>query len=141
MKRILLVLVSTLFFCATASAAYGPAGCGAGAMIMKDKSGLIYNVMAATTNGLFGNQTFGMSSGTLGCDGEAAVMGSISFIKNNIAALSNDVSKGEGPTLDAYLTLINAQNTDVIVLKSNFASIFAPSNSAEQIHNLIADLI
>ena len=141
MKKMLLILVSTMFVGATASAAYGPAGCGLGANIFKGKSGLVFNVLAATTNGSSGNQTFGMTSGSLGCNATDSVAGSITFIKNNVFALSNDVSKGEGMTLDAYLTLIDAQNADKAVLKSNFAKIFAPGNSAEQIQNLIAELI
>lgn len=141
MKRMLLIIVSTLFVGATASAAYGPAGCGLGSNILEGKSGLVFNVLAATINGSFGNQTFGMSTGTLGCDGNASVAGTISFINNNVFALSNDISKGEGATLDAYLTLIDAQTADRNVLKSSFATIFAPGNSAEQIQSLIAELI
>jgi len=82
-----------------------------------------------------------MTSGSLGCDASDSVAGSITFIKNNFFALSNDVSKGEGMTLDAYLTLIDAPNADKAALKSNFATIFAPGNSAEQIQSTIAELV
>ena len=46
-------------------------GCGLGATVFEGQSGLFPNVLAATTNGTFGNQTFGLTSGTSGCDAEA----------------------------------------------------------------------
>ncbi len=141
MTKIIFIIAGLLFAGTTASAAYGPAGCGLGANLMEGKSGLMYNVFAATTNGTSGNQTFGMTSGTLGCDGEASVANSVTFIENNKFALSNDVSKGEGATLDAYLALINAPSANKLVLKANFAKIFAPENSAEQIQVMITELI
>lgn len=123
-------------------AAHGPAGCGLGSILFEGKEGLVYNVLAATFNGTSGNQTFGMSTGTLGCeDAQSAKVSAVSFIENNLVALSNDISKGQGQTLDAYLTLINASKTNKAVLKSNYKSIFGGEATAQAIHTKISSMI
>src|SRR5690348_10000976 len=47
-------------------AGYGVAGCGFGSMLFGKQPGFI-QVLAATTNGTFGSQTFGISTGTSNC--------------------------------------------------------------------------
>ncbi len=67
MKRILL---GTLFAAASFNAfadAPGGAGCGWGNMLFKGQRGVATHVVAATTNGTSGNNTFGMTTGTNGC--------------------------------------------------------------------------
>lgn len=140
MKKLLAVVAlvaSTQTF-----AAHGPAGCGLGSVLFEGKEGLVFNVLAATFNGTSGNQTFGMSTGTLGCeDAQSAKVSAVSFIENNMVALSNDISKGQGQTLDAYLTLINASKANKSVLKSNYMSIFGGEASAQMIHSRISSMI
>ncbi|MCB9094576.1 MAG: DUF3015 family protein [Halobacteriovoraceae bacterium] len=142
--KILVVLLTIFSLSSTVSFAakkkrkggkYGPAGCGLGAMIFKGKSGMMFNVMAATTNGS-GNQTFGMTTGTLGCDGDDKVA-AVSFIQNNRVALQNDVARGEGETLSAYLELIQTEQPNVAALKSNYSKIFTTESDAEQIYSNI----
>jgi hypothetical protein len=131
MRKILLATV-LLALTSTSFAAHGPAGCGLGAMIFKDKEGLVMNVLAATFNGTSGNQTFGMSTGTLGCeDAATASVASVAFVEGNIVALSNDVAQGQGETLSAYLTIVNGQNVNAAKLQKNYANIFASSNAVE----------
>ncbi len=48
------------------SGTYGTAGCGLGSMAFGNQKGAI-QILAATTNGLFGTQTFGITSGTSNC--------------------------------------------------------------------------
>lgn len=123
-------------------AAHGPAGCGLGSVLFEGKEGLVFNVLAATFNGTSGNQTFGMSTGTLGCeDAQSAKVSAVSFIENNMVALSNDISKGQGQTLDAYLTLINAPKADKTMLKANYSSIFTGETTAQAIHTKITSMI
>src|SRR6266545_2071443 len=45
---------------------YGLAGCGLGSMLIGSKPGIV-QIFAATTNGSFGTQTFGITSGTSNC--------------------------------------------------------------------------
>ena len=73
MKRILL---GTLFAAASFNAfadAPGGAGCGWGNMLFKGQRGVATHVVAATTNGTSGNNTFGMTTGTNGCHTNGAL--------------------------------------------------------------------
>lgn len=141
MKKLIAVALG-LLLSVSAMGAHGPAGCGLGALLLGEKEGLIFNVLAGTTNASSGTQTFGMSTGTLGCeDAKMASVAAVSFIDNNLVALSNDIANGSGQTLNAYLTLINASNVNNSVLRSNFASIFADNATATTIHASITSLI
>src|SRR5512138_978635 len=72
---------------------YGTAGCGLGSMAFGNQKGAI-QILAATTNSLFGTQTFGITSGTSNC-GEAAVgsKGTRIFIEGNRDALAKDAAR------------------------------------------------
>jgi hypothetical protein len=50
-------------------------GCGLGTVLWGDKAdnSVISQSFQATTNGTFGNQTFGITSGTLGCNQPANI--------------------------------------------------------------------
>ena len=90
-------------------------GCGVGTMIFDGKSGPVFQVLAVTTNGTFGNQTFGITSGTLGCDQdgvikhEAAVT---SFVASNMEKLAGDMAAGEGETLASLAELMEVAEAD-----------------------------
>ncbi|MGH8759512.1 MAG: DUF3015 family protein, partial [Burkholderiales bacterium] len=47
--------------------------CGWGAKLFDGEKGTAPQVLAVTTNGTFGNQTFGISSGTSGCTQDGTV--------------------------------------------------------------------
>ena len=69
MKKIIAgVILASASSLALANAS-GPAGCGLGStVVFPDANQWYQHVMAATTNATSGNQTFGMTSGTLGCE-------------------------------------------------------------------------
>jgi hypothetical protein len=139
MKKLILL---TAIMSTSAFAAHGPAGCGLGSVLFEGKDGLVFNVLAATFNGTSGNQTFGMSTGTLGCeDAQTARVSAVSFIEGNTVALSNDIARGNGETLNAYLTIIKKQTADKRVLKRNFANIFAKGNNAQAINARINSIL
>src|SRR5690348_11977029 len=46
---------------------YGMAGCGLGSLVFGPNDAPVAQVLAATTNGTFASQTFGISSGTSNC--------------------------------------------------------------------------
>ena len=60
-----LVVIAGLCFATGAMAAdkYGTAGCGLGSLVFGNQKGIV-QIFAATTNGLFGSQTFGITTGT-----------------------------------------------------------------------------
>lgn len=136
MKKILASLIITLSFSAMAKS-HGPAGCGLGAHLFEGKEGLVFNVLAATFNGSSGNQTFGMSTGTLGCeDAQTVKVSAVGFVEANMAALKNDVARGEGEALSTYLNLVDGKSGNVANLQANYASIFS-TNSANDVHNAL----
>src|SRR5262245_61167540 len=53
--------------------AYGQAGCGLGSMLFGKDNSKLMQVLAATTNGIGGNQSFAIPSGTSNCT-EAGVV-------------------------------------------------------------------
>ncbi len=113
------------------SGTYGTAGCGLGSMAFGNQKGFI-QVLAATTNGLFGTQTFGITSGTSNC-GEAAagVTGTKTFIEGNREALAKDAARGSGETIDTLSALAGCKDAKAVGahLQSRFTTLF-PGQSA-----------
>jgi hypothetical protein len=104
---------------------YGAAGCGLGSMAFGDQPGGI-QILAATTNGLFGTQTFGITTGTSNCGPGAFASGTKSFVEANREAVAKDISRGQGESIGA-LTQINVCEDSRAVgaaLQRNFAVIF-----------------
>lgn len=134
MKKIILsAMLATVSV--SSFAAYGPAGCGLGTeVVFQNADEWHEHVLAATTNGTSGNQTFGMTSGTLGCDiPDAPLAGGVAlFINDNLEPLAVDTAKGEGETLNALAELIGVDATDKASfnqeMQSNFDVIFASAN-------------
>ena len=105
--------------------AYGTAGCGLGSMAFGSKPGMI-QIFAATTNGLFGAQTFGISSGTSNCGSTSGARGAKVFIEANRPALAKDISRGSGETIQNLATLGGCANSAAVAakLQQNFKAIF-----------------
>lgn len=115
------------------SQAYGTAGCGLGSIAFGNKKGMI-QVLAATTNGTFGTQTFGISSGTSNCDsdsGDQAANLNV-FVESNKLALANDVARGNGETLASLSRVLGCQNQQTLgsVLQKNYTRIFVGENAS-----------
>lgn len=92
-----------------AFAAANNTGCGLGSTLFKGQGGIAPQVLAVTTNGTFGNQTFGISSGTLGCakDGVVDTPAQASlFIDTNMDKLAQEMSIGGGETLNSLAALM-----------------------------------
>ena len=75
MKKILISFAAVVAFSSSAFAGVNSqTGCGLGAMLIKDNSSAVLLAHQATTNGTSGSQTFGITSGTLGCQKTKFVM-------------------------------------------------------------------
>ena len=126
MKKIIAGVAFT--FASSMAFAGTDAGCGLGSMIFKGQSGVGPHILAATTNGSFGNQTFGMTSGTLGCDTSKPVQSMAMFMENNIDKIARDISRGEGENLEALAVILGIDAKDhahfAALLQQNFANIF-----------------
>ncbi|MEQ8270562.1 DUF3015 family protein [Algiphilus sp.] len=107
-------------------------GCGVGTIIWEGQSGVAPKVLGATTNGTLGNQTFGISTGSLGCsaDGAITVDGRTSmFTSTNLDQLAAEIAAGEGETLDTLATLYKIEGADrdafAAMAQSNYGTIFS----------------
>ena len=111
-------------------------GCGVGTMIFEGQKGVPQEVLAATTNGTLGNQTFGISSGTLGCARDAVIHSPVKvsmFIGTNLDKLAYDMAVGRGETLESLASLIGMDEAHKAaffqVTKAHYAEII-PSEHA-----------
>lgn len=107
-------------------------GCGWGSKLMDGNRGIAPQVLAVTTNGTLGNQTFGISSGTSGCTQDGVVKSAwktAMFIDGNKTKLARDMSTGSGETLESLAKLIGIQDQHKAAFfqatKDNFSRIFA----------------
>jgi hypothetical protein len=89
---------------------YGTAGCGLGSIVFGDDQGIV-QIFAATTNGTFATQTFGITSGTSNCidTGHSASVDQEAFVKMNYASLARDAAAGKGEYLSAFATLLGCE--------------------------------
>ncbi|MCL7461300.1 DUF3015 domain-containing protein [Pseudomonas sp. NW5] len=142
MKRILLgSLLAAASFNAFAEAPGGP-GCGWGNMLFEGQRGLPSHLVALTTNGTSGNATFGMTSGTNGCNtnGTLSYNGKPMLVLGSIMdELSEDMARGEGEALTTYAVILGVQPQDrehfAAVTHQHFNQIFNSANvTAEQVH-------
>jgi Protein of unknown function (DUF3015) len=88
----------------------GP-GCGLGKLAWMDYAGqkqIAPQVMMATTNGTFGSQTFGISSGTSGCTNDGVIMKSkhVNLASRAFESLAEDMAQGRGEHLVSLATLL-----------------------------------
>jgi hypothetical protein len=153
MKKLITILSLIAAFPAAALAAGDKIGadgsCGVGSMIFKGQSGIPPQVLAITTNGSFGNQTFGITTGTLGCSVDGVVhsnMKTAMFIDSNKDQLARDMSVGSGETLASLSHLLGVEATDQAAFnrlaKDNVARIFTTESIAtEQVIGALREVL
>lgn len=129
MKKIIagLALLSASSVASATSA--GGEGCGWGQALFAGSSGTASHVLAATTNPISGNNTFGMTTGTNGC----SVTGKLSYGgKSVVSAIMNefseDVARGQGDALNTVAVVYGVEQQDreifAQVMHENFSVIF-----------------
>lgn len=86
----------------------GP-GCGLGKVLFEGEKGMFPQTLAWTTNGSTGNQTFGLTSGTLGCDADSVILKEKeqeTFVSTNLDVLSEEMAQGKGQYVEAMAGLM-----------------------------------
>lgn len=134
-------MIAVLPMAAMAAGENNVGSCGWGSKVFSGQRGVAPQVLAATTNGTSGNQTFGVTTGTSGCTQDGAVSSNwktAMYIDGNKDKLAMDMSKGSGESLDSLAQLLGVKDADKAafsrVTKENFARIFVGEQaSAEQI--------
>lgn len=119
MRLVFFVLLCGSFLANSAFAErkYGMAGCGLGALIFEKKAAPI----AFTTNAIYSNQAFGISSGTSNCQLDSETQAKEAqqrFISDNFVALSKEMAKGDGMYLRSFAATFGCSDA----VYPNFAS-------------------
>ena len=105
-------------------------GCGLGSVIIENQNTVAKQFVAAFTNGISGNQTFGITTGTLGCDKPQLFVQNEKvekFVADNMDNLATDIASGSGETLDTLASLLNISDKASFEtkLKANFDKIYS----------------
>ena len=136
MRKILVgLLVVVAVVCLTSAAGavdQKNTGCGLGSMFFEGQNGLSTQALAATTNGSFGNQTFGITSGTSNCEEYKTLTmnGQVNkFVADNMDSLATDIARGEGEYLDTMANLMEMSQAQrprfYAQLQQNFSKIYS----------------
>ena len=148
MKRIIAgIVLCSASSIALAGAAGGDGGCGWGNALFKGSSGTASHVIAGITNSLFGNNTFGMTTGTNGCTTTGALSyGGKAAVTSIMDEFSEDVARGEGDALNTVAVLYGVEQPDrktfAKVMHENFAVIFPTENvTADEMISSIEDVM
>ena len=93
---------------------YGMAGCGLGSLIFGPVDDPFAQVLAATTNGTFASQTFGISSGTSNCLPGGVVRAEreqAAFAEVNFLDLKRNMAAGGGEYLRSFAALLGCEES------------------------------
>ncbi|MDY6905718.1 MAG: DUF3015 family protein [Thermodesulfobacteriota bacterium] len=136
MKKIMVSMLACLLIVsmvgvASANNVREDCGCGLGGMAIGEKEGVVWKLVGTFLNGICGNQTFAMSSGTLDC-GQDPIMAKYEkmnvFVADNMDALAVDIARGEGESLDALAEIAEVSQAQRPVLytamQDNFDKIY-----------------
>lgn len=116
-KKLVVLQIAIVFILVQAGIALaanpdtGP-GCGLGKLAWaeyKNQKNIAPQVLMATTNGTFGSQTFGISTGTSGCTNDGVIMAeqkTAVFASLNFENLSQEMAQGQGEHLASLATLL-----------------------------------
>ena len=149
MKKIVTFLAVTVLAGGTAMAAgtiRDNCGCGLGTMALGDQEPTVISQVAATfLNGICGNQTFGITSGTLECEPHAGFASNKrlqEYVADNMDRIALDMAAGQGASLEALADLMEvpaAERANVFAsLQTRFGDIFTSSEvtSVEVVGNI-----
>ena len=107
-------------------------GCGLGYLLLThDNNSKVATILGATTNHTFGNQTFGISSGTSGCTEDGAVKlvrQTEVYVEVNFDSLRREMAIGQGEYVDNLATLLGATDATrpefLKLFKTEYSSLF-----------------
>lgn len=143
MKKALCIVAFAL--ATPAAFAQNVGSCGWGSKVFAGQSGVFPQVLAVTTNGTSGNQTFGISFGTSGCTQDGVVTSNwktAMYIDGNRMALARDAAAGQGESMDALAALMGVKAEDKAhfnaTMKSQFTKVFADDAVAANLKTVLA---
>ena len=142
MKKLIMVgalVLSIVSFSGSAFAAgYGDAGCGLGSIVFGNEQGGV-QVLASTTNGTFGSQSFGITTGTSNCNPAGLVkleMEREEFAEKNYPTLVKEMAMGEGENLETLASLYGCSQDSHAdfgsLVQENFSTIVKSDSTSSQ---------
>jgi Protein of unknown function (DUF3015) len=111
-------------------------GCGLGSMIFEGQNGLVSQTFAATTNGTFGNQTFGITSGTSNCEQYSTFTYNEklnTFVADNMDNLARDIARGQGEYLNTLALLMEVPDSKKGVFRSHMQTHFPDIYTSDKV--------
>lgn len=141
MRKILVAVSAVAFMAVGAAHAENKnnSGCGLGTVVFKGKKKMHFEILAVTTNGSSGNQTFAISSGTSGCTKNGVVdppARVAAYTGSNIDKLARDAARGKGESLESLALLMGIEEQDkakfFTASQQNFATIFPSENATAE---------
>ncbi len=147
-KRLALLVFAAVALSAPQFAqAAGDAGCGLGHLAWQGKNGKLAQILAVTTNGTFGSQTFGITTGTSGCTASGLVRVDREqeyFANVNRDVLSVEMARGEGENLAALAALMGCSDVREFATftQSHYERLFPTTSTsgAEMLRSLRAEM-
>lgn len=135
MKKVVVIVMAAFLVVTLAGISFAApkenVGCGLGYIVFKGKDGLLSQTCAATTNGTFGNQTFGITSGTSECEQYSTFSANEKlnkFVSDNMDNLAVDIARGQGEYLNTLAVLLEVpeiQRADFYAnLQTHFSEIY-----------------
>jgi hypothetical protein len=149
MKKLALGMLLLISSSSAFAVAPGGPNCGWGNMLFAGKTGTGYHLLGTLFNNSSGNNTFGRSSGTNGCD----TNGRLTYGGENwlafaglLTEFTEAVAKGEGEALNAVAVMFGIdkhdQATFAEITHANFNALFPSENvTAEEVMQTLVKIM
>ena len=111
-------------------------GCGLGSIAFEGQNGLVSQTVAATLNGIFGNQTFGITSGTSNCEQYKSFTYNEkvdTFVADNMDNLARDIARGQGEYVNTLAVLMEIPKAKKAAFRSQLQAHFSDIYTSDQI--------
>jgi hypothetical protein len=133
MKKLVIATSVALLTTFASAGVNSNTGCGLGSVVLENQDTVLMQILGATTNGTSGNQTFGITSGTLNCSKPTALVSNEkieSFVADNMDGLAIDIAAGQGETLETLASLMSVEDKASFnsTLKANFSKIYSKTD-------------
>jgi predicted nucleic-acid-binding Zn-ribbon protein len=140
-----MLLACALTLASSVAFANNNTGCGLGSVVIKNQDSTFKQVIASTTNGTSGSQTFGITSGTSECAKPTNFVsnGQLNeFVASNMDGLATDIANGHGEIVNTLAVMMDVQDKAAFIaaLQANFSEIYTSDtvNSANVIDRITA---
>ncbi|MNJ98462.1 hypothetical protein D3C87_162280 [compost metagenome] len=142
MKKVLLALVTVSTFASISQAADRLDGCGLGWQVT-DKKTYTATLTRGTTN-VFVPPTFGMTTGTIGCDKLTVGKNQVEakdYVATNFEPLKSELAAGRGEYVTALASAMGCKSSADVIgtrLQKNYNTVVAPATTATELYNNIS---